>query len=128
MIRSALLLLCVSACGPSGQPEITLPADVIIKTGEARDINGLTVTFVGVKEDSRCPENARCVWAGNAVVELRIQGGADSVSMTLNTELEPKTIGVRDLRFSIGSLMPYPRAGAPAATTHDLTLHVESTR
>ena len=128
-MRARLLLsLALAACGGSAQPEVTLPADVTLKTGEHRDINGLTVTFVGVKEDSRCPDNARCVWAGNAAVQLRVEGGPDSVAAVLNTELDPKSLGVRDLRFTIGALMPYPRAGAPAATTHDLTLHVESTR
>ena len=128
MRAKLLLILALGACGGSGQPEVTLPADLTLKTGEHRDINGLTVTFVGVKEDSRCPDNARCVWAGNAGVQLRIEGGADSVLTVLNTGLDPKTIGVRDIRFSIASLMPYPRAGEPAATSHDLTLHVESTR
>jgi hypothetical protein len=52
------------------------------------------------------PDNARCVWAGNAVVELRIEGGADSVAMTLNSGIEPKAIGVQGLRFTIASLCP----------------------
>ncbi|HKP29689.1 MAG TPA: hypothetical protein VJU15_09805 [Gemmatimonadales bacterium] len=129
MNRPALfLVLCLIACDGSGQPEVTLPADMTLKTGEQRLIKGLTVTFVGVEEDSRCPDNARCVWAGNAAVNLRIQGGADSVSITLNSGVEPRAIGVQDLRFTIVSLLPAPVVGAPVPASHDLTLRVESTR
>ena len=123
LLLALVLVACKSA--PADPP---LPTDITLKTGDQRAIRGLTVTFVGVKEDSRCPDNARCVWAGNAAVELRIEGGADSVAMTLNSGIEPKAIGVRDLRFTIASLLPTPVIGAPAPASHDLTLHVEATR
>jgi len=122
-----LLALALVACtrAPADPP---LPTDITLKTGDQHAIRGLTVTFVGVKEDSRCPDNARCVWAGNAAVELRIEGGADSAAITLNSGVEPKSIGVQGLRFTIASLLPTPVIGAPAPASHDLTLHVESTR
>jgi hypothetical protein len=31
------------------------------------------IEFSGVREDSRCPMNARCVWEGNARIMVRIQ-------------------------------------------------------
>jgi hypothetical protein len=122
-----LLALTLVACtrAPADPP---LPTDITLKTGDQRAIRGLTVIFVGVKEDSRCPDNARCVWAGNAAVELRMEGGSDSVAITLNSGVEPKSIEVRGLRFTIASLLPTPMIGAPAPAAHDLTLHVESTR
>ena len=122
-----LLALTLVACtqAPADPP---LPTDITLKTGDQRAIRGVTVTFVGVKEDSRCPDNARCVWAGNAAVELRIEGGADSVAITLNSGIEPKAIEVQGLRFTIASLLPTPVAGGPTPASHDLTLHVESTR
>ena len=125
------LLLFVAACRGSPEPvqaDLSLPAQVTLRTGEQRTVQGLTIRFVGVKADSRCPDNARCVWAGNASVELRFEGGGDSVFVVLNTEVDPKNLEVHGLRVRIESLMPYPRVGEPAANTHDLTLHVESTR
>jgi hypothetical protein len=49
-----LLALTLVACtgAPADSP---LPTDITLKTGDQRAIRGLTVTFVGVKEDSRCP-------------------------------------------------------------------------
>lgn len=32
----------------------------------------LSVRFMGVRADSRCPENADCVWAGEAVLEFEV--------------------------------------------------------
>ncbi|MXP09390.1 hypothetical protein [Pseudoblastomonas halimionae] len=36
--------------------------------------NALIATPTGLIEDSRCPENARCIHAGRAVVETRLDG------------------------------------------------------
>src|SRR4030095_14946598 len=30
------------------------------------------IKFIKVLEDSRCPINARCVWAGNAKIQVRL--------------------------------------------------------
>jgi predicted transcriptional regulator of viral defense system len=36
------------------------------------------VTPLAVEEDSRCPENARCVWAGRVVVRAAVEDGFSS--------------------------------------------------
>jgi hypothetical protein len=33
---------------------------------------GLSVTFLQLVEDSRCPADVNCIWAGNARIKLRI--------------------------------------------------------
>src|ERR1041384_6590460 len=45
----------------------------------------LTLRFVTVPEDSRCPSDVTCVWAGNARVELLVTNGRRTKSMTLNS-------------------------------------------
>ena len=42
--------------------------------GQPTRVGRLVVTPLRVAEDSRCPINARCVWAGRAVVQTRIDG------------------------------------------------------
>lgn len=37
--------------------------------------NGFSMRPVAVVEDSRCPENARCVWAGQVRVSVRVRSG-----------------------------------------------------
>ncbi len=45
--------------------------------GESSVWEGLTIEFTAVVEDSRCPIDVTCVWAGRVVVAVRLwQGGA----------------------------------------------------
>lgn len=49
-------------------------------------LNGISIRPVAVVEDSRCPINARCVWAGRLIltVEIGRPGGAPQrVNLTL---------------------------------------------
>ena len=39
--------------------------------------NGLRVRPLEVLEDSRCPQNARCVWAGRLIVRVAVEGVGD---------------------------------------------------
>ncbi|MXO58713.1 hypothetical protein GRI89_04050 [Altererythrobacter salegens] len=45
----------------------------------------VVVTPMKVVEDSRCPMNARCVWAGRLIVETRVDGAGwrDTANVTL---------------------------------------------
>ncbi|WP_375290021.1 hypothetical protein [Qipengyuania sp.] len=51
-----------------------LPEGSAIALGQPVRLGEIVVTPQAVKEDSRCPVNARCVWAGRLVVTTRIDG------------------------------------------------------
>jgi hypothetical protein len=53
--------------------------------GETAYTNGLYVRPIAVVEDSRCPTNVVCVWAGRLIVRSEVRGG--SWSRTLDLEL-----------------------------------------
>lgn len=73
---------------PSATP--VAPEGAVVALGQSVRVGALTVTPIRVVEDSRCPINARCVWAGRVVVETRIEGPAadgvwrDSASIRLD--------------------------------------------
>lgn len=50
----------------------------------------MNVTFLKTTNDSRCPMNARCIWAGNASVEVEL--------MTTTSRPKVLTLSVGDLR------------------------------
>jgi hypothetical protein len=51
------------------------PGVVAAGVGQTADLgNGLRVRPLIVVEDSRCPQNARCVWAGRLRVRVAIEG------------------------------------------------------
>ena len=137
----ALLFACaaISACAPITQastptaPAPSSPSDGIARAslGERVYVDGPYVTPLEVLEDSRCPENVQCIWAGNATVDLQLRSGkanqeAQSVKMCVGDcrTLYPK-IGFREadtVRVSVQGtphtliltqVNPYPNTTKP---------------
>lgn len=63
-----------------------------------------SVEFIDVLEDSRCPSNVTCVWAGNGKVQLRF----DNKDIQLNTYLDLQEVSLEDVNIQLLSLDPYP--------------------
>ena len=124
------MLLAMVGCGTSGstanEPVVTPPADVTLRIGESRTVAAVTIGFVKVNEDSRCPSDVQCVWAGNAAVELSLaSAGASPISRVINSGIDPKTIEEHGLRISFRQLSPAPRQAAPDTSKPTVVLHVE---
>ena len=86
---------------------------------------GLTVTFVSVIEDSRCPVGVSCVWEGDAAVRIRIDGAGVKPSIyTLHTHGSTTGEIVHgDVRIRLIALTPLPTAdGPPRADDYRATL------
>src|SRR5687768_17789148 len=60
----------ITASGPAASDVIAVDRDFDLKPGRTARVDGtaITVSFVGVPEDSRCPTDVQCVWAGNGAV------------------------------------------------------------
>jgi hypothetical protein len=122
----ALTLLSCGANGPGNDQAIVPPADITLKTGERVVVDGVSIAFVKVVEDSRCPGNVQCVWAGNAAVELTVaKGTTPPVTRVLNSTTEPRVIDEAGLRISYKSLAPAPVHGSATPSVFSLTVHVE---
>jgi hypothetical protein len=73
--------------------------------------SGLTVKFVEVLEDSRCPTDANCIWAGNARIKIEVtnkDGGEKTFE--LNTSSGPKGDQFDGWAIDLESLTPAPRS------------------
>jgi hypothetical protein len=75
--------------------------------------NGARITFKQVKEDSRCPTDVTCVWAGDARIELTISRNGSSDDTKILT-LSPPNSEARsgDLQIRFVGLTPVPRQAA----------------
>jgi hypothetical protein len=97
-------------------PTAPLNTEFTLAPGEARSIDGelVTVRFVGVSSDSRCPADAICVLGGSATVEIAVASGLSNRSYDLRTgDMQPV---VHDgLTIALVQLMPYPFSAATIA-------------
>ena len=72
----------------------------------------LQVKFVAVSQDSRCPADVNCVWAGQAEVVLNVKHNNCTSALTLTL---PKNNQASDegkaggFRLKLVKLDPYPR-------------------
>ena len=88
------LLAALGACTviPAGGSieSFSLPQGSAAALGQRVAVGALVVTPQSVVEDSRCPINARCIWAGRLVVKTRIdgQGWRETADLTLGEPYE----------------------------------------
>lgn len=61
--------LALSACATTGSAT-PLPDGSDVALGQRAYVDGPIVQPVAILEDSRCPMNARCVWAGRLRVKM----------------------------------------------------------
>jgi hypothetical protein len=118
--------VALSACGSPARDVLTLPTaptstvpmgtDFTLAPGESVVVNSgdLTLTFVTLTSDSRCPTNAliQCAWAGSAIIKILAQ----SASATREFPLE--TVNSRDTE-TVDRYVVYLVSVTPAPLTLD---------
>jgi hypothetical protein len=97
--------------------------------GQTANIEGekLIIKFKAVLEDSRCPVNVVCVWAGNGKVEFEILDiDGQNKTVTLNTEEEPRVTTLKGHNLKLISLNPLRIDGVSISPgDYSVTLLVE---
>lgn len=115
---------------PSGSIQVNTATDFELKAGQSARVTNtpITVIFRSVSQDSRCPSDVQCIWAGDGAVILGLQSTAvPSQETTLHTNLDPKFVDYSGYRVKVVSLAPYPKSGsAIGPDKYVVTLHVSS--
>ncbi|GGZ08775.1 hypothetical protein GCM10011614_24610 [Novosphingobium colocasiae] len=89
-------------------PESADSALSYARIGETVAVGGPRVTPLTVLEDSRCPMNARCVWAGQVRLSVRVETGAGTRDMEITTG---KPLPVADGTLELAEVQPDRVAG-----------------
>lgn len=112
-LPALLLLCCLVACGspsPASNSPVTLELDVegTLAAGATASVKGtdLQVTFVGVTEDSRCPTDTTCVWAGEVNVKLSMRLGQQAP--VASDVLEGRATLIEPYRLTVTRVLPEP--------------------
>jgi hypothetical protein len=98
------------ACPGEDTSASSTPASVIVKAqiNKSATALGIGVLPLSILEDSRCPVDVECVWAGTVRVKVRIHSamGDSDVTMTLGKPIttEAETVTLREV-------LPAPHSG-----------------
>ena len=107
-MKAAIAILALTLAGCATTPPAN--AGPVAGLGETAYTNGLRVRPIAILEDSRCPINAICVWAGRLVVRSEVTGG--SWQKTFDLELG-KAQPVADGALTLIAAEPSKLAGTP---------------
>jgi len=109
-----LVLIPLSGCTKPAVDEVSLDKEFTLSVGQSVSVRGedLTITFVEVVSDSRCPTGATCIWAGEASSLIEI---TDSASTYRKVLTEPGSSSPTKADFTgyevMFNLLPYPVLG-----------------
>lgn len=108
-LLSLIALPVLAACATVPLAPATAPEGSVVALGQPVAVANVVLTPMRVTEDSRCPINARCVWAGRITVETRVDGPGwrKTLPMTLG---EPA--GTHGYVLNLVSAEPGRMAGA----------------
>jgi hypothetical protein len=128
LFAALLAAACASPAGGAGPGQAPLPQHiredlaqrdaalaepgvVAARIGETADLGGgLHVRPLEVLEDSRCPQNARCVWAGRLRLRVQVEGVGDR-----EVTLDEPAVETPNGAFSLVAVSPGPWTDWPEA-------------
>ena len=112
------IIIATSGCaGIKTTSTVNPGASFTLAPGEAAVVKGAdaSIAFNKVTDDSRCPVDVTCVWAGDAHVEVAIsRNGAPDETIILSMTPPKHETAVRNLRIRFVSLAPVPHQADPS--------------
>ncbi|HEV8538987.1 MAG TPA: hypothetical protein VGR15_08730 [Bacteroidota bacterium] len=113
-----LLVLLFTACAENPTATVTTAfnREFDLRVGQQATIptEHVGITFLRVAEDSRCPDNSRCIWAGNGKIAVSINYSRFApLDTSLNTYVQPQRVSCNGITVELLKLSPYPHAGTP---------------
>jgi hypothetical protein len=87
-----VLAVALAACGRDGSAA-ELDAPIQLAPGQSAVFADpkLEVHFSGIENDSRCPADVTCVWAGEIIVQLTVRSGGKTTQHSIK-ETESATV------------------------------------
>jgi hypothetical protein len=128
-LRAALLMfVALAGCGAARTQEGTRVepgAEITLAPGATASVAGaqMSVRFVAVTEDSRCPLDVTCVWAGEVKVQLAIRVSGTATQATVP---EGDSTVAGEHRVTVLRVEPRPTSTARiAAGDYRATLQID---
>jgi hypothetical protein len=109
------VLMGLYGCAPATIKEFSLDEPFTLFVRQKAQVAELQIQFLGVSQDSRCPVDVECVWAGNAQITLRVslKDSTEETVITINSYTEPTAAVYEGFRIEFVDLRPVPRSDRP---------------
>ena len=107
---SLLIAVALAACGRGGAATLNEPVQLAPGEWVHFKAEGLEVKFVGIDEDSRCPNDVTCVWAGEVVVRLTLRRNSRNKEVAVK---ELQGLAVDGYTISILQVLPARATSGP---------------
>jgi hypothetical protein len=107
-----LALILTLALGSVFQTEAKTEKQIKVQVNSQKTVPGtkMTIKFVSLVEDSRCPEGVNCIQAGNAKIKVTVKvRGGESKTFELNTNLGPKGESFEGYAINLVTVTPAPK-------------------
>ena len=105
----ALILTFVFSSFVSAKTQTISETKILINKQKIVTKDKLAIKFVSLIEDSRCPTDTNCVWAGNAKIQVKISKGKSAAkTFEINTNLDPQTVSFAGYDIKLVNLTPQP--------------------
>jgi hypothetical protein len=116
LLISLLILITTAGCQSSvGIIKATIDNEFSLTIGQIAELKGepITLQFEGIKEDSRCPRGATCIWQGrvSSILQINDNGLSSKIVLTepgLNDQYGKNTY--KQYEFT-SHVQPYPELG-----------------
>lgn len=93
-----------------------------LRVGEEKAFGGLSVKFLRVQEDSRCPANVTCIWAGQVIAETRLKTVDREQTVQMNSTVATYSFDGYDV--SITAVEPQKIEGSTVIPEYRITYSV----
>lgn len=92
--------------------DANLDSEFLLQFNQSAEIKSedITVTFLNVTSDSRCPSDVTCVWQGQAGIELDLRKGEEksTVSLSIGGDSSPEESIFDSYLIQLVDISPYP--------------------
>jgi hypothetical protein len=134
LVPFVFVFLTAAACAHNPvSPSVPTGREFELKAGDSVSVQGadFDLQFSHVAQDSRCPADAVCVWAGDAEAVFAVtRRGVPGSPVSLHTDANRgRQATVGDWSLTLSALQPYPYSGRPVAPSdYKATLRVDPAR
>lgn len=106
-----LVVVALAGCVRTPAPAVSAKPDepfVLAPGAVASLVDGATMRYASLVEDSRCPPDVQCVWAGTVRVAVEITSGAETRTDTLDLTRPPRSTRVGEWTVRFVAFDPAP--------------------